>query len=369
MPTKVPSPILFVLTRADSLGGAQIHVRDLALEYRRRQADVHVAVGQAGVLSEYLENQGFKVHRIPSLIRPIHPIKDAAAVLQLRRLYRRLSPQLVSAHTAKAGMVARLARGFGGPPVVFTAHGWQFAEGIGFGQKLAVLAVERLCAPLSHRIIVVSQYDFDLARKIGIAGPPRMICVHNGMPDVPPPHRTVWDARRDLRLIMVARFQEQKDHPTLFRALSLLRDRPWRLDLVGDGPLMDQAKDQCQRLELSDRVRFLGQAWNVAELLAENDVFLLISHWEGFPRSILEAMRAAMPVIASEVGGVPESVKKGVSGWLVPRGNHQLLADALRFYFEHPDSVLRHGQAGRKLYEQFFRFETMVEATLRAYNL
>ncbi len=368
MPTEVPSPFLFVITRADSLGGAQIHVRDLALEYRRRFAEVHVAVGQPGILSDFLLGQGIEVHRIPSLVRPIHPIQDAAAIFQLRRLYRQLNPALVSAHTAKAGMVARLAALPYGPPVVFTAHGWQFAEGIGLGQKLAVLATEKICAPLSHRIIVVSDYDFELARRLGIARPPRMVRVHNGMPDQDPPLRTGWDGHRELRLIMVARFQEQKDHPTLFRALALLRSLPWKLDLVGDGPRLEEARQLCEKLELGERVRFLGQAWNVAELLSQNDVFLLISHWEGFPRSILEAMRAAMPVIASDVGGVAESVKKGVSGLLVPRGDHRLLADALRFYFDHPEEVLQHGRAGRQLFESRFRFEIMVEATLRAYR-
>lgn len=368
MPTEVPSPFLFVVTRADSLGGAQIHVRDLALEYRRRGAAVHVAVGRPGVLSRFLEREGIVVHRIPSLVRPIHPLRDAAAVLQLRRLYRSLRPALVSSHTAKAGLVARLAAAGGGPPVVFTAHGWQFAEGIGALQKWAVLSTERLCAPLSHRIVVVSDYDFDLALRWGIARPPRMVRVHNGMPDLPPPRRPPYDGTRDLRLVMVARFQEQKDHPTLLRALHRLRHRRWRLDLVGDGPGMGPVRSLAERLGLTERVRFLGQAWNVAEVLAENDVFTLVSHWEGFPRSILEAMRAAMPVVASRVGGTAESVEEGVTGWLVPRGNYRALADALSTYFDDPGLVARHGQAGRRRFESRFRFETMVEATLRAYG-
>ena len=368
MLTEIPSPFLFVLTRADSLGGAQIHVRDLALEYQRRRAEVHVAVGYPGVLSEFLQNRGIVIHHLPSLVRPIHPVKDLAAIIQLRRLYRKLQPALVSAHTAKAGMVARLAAVGSSIPVVFTAHGWQFAEGIGAVQKFAVWLVEKICAPLSRRIIVVSDYDFRLAQNLNIAHPPRMIRIHNGMPDLPPKTFREWDKNRPLHLLMVARFQEQKDHPTLFHALALLRHESWVLDLVGDGPLYSKTVKLCEELNLKERVRFHGQVWNVATIMAYADVYCLISHWEGFPRSILEAMRAGLPVVASDVGGVSESVKDGVSGWVVPRGNPQALADALKRYFEKPELLIQHGRAGRQLFEQFFRFETMVESTLKAYQ-
>lgn len=369
MPTEVPSPFLFVITRADSLGGAQIHVRDLALEWSRRGAEVHVAVGQEGELSAFLRQRGLRVHPIAGLRRPIRPWDDLQAIRHLRCLYRALRPALVSAHTAKAGMVARLATlGLRDPPpVIYTAHGWQFAEGIGPLQRLIVFLVERICAPLSRRIVTVSDHDYALARGWGIARPPRLIRIHNGMPDRPAPLRPTWDGQRPLRLIMVARFQEQKDHPTLLQALTRLRDRPWKLTLVGDGPLLESVRGLAQRLGLLERVEFLGQRWDVPELLEASDVFFLISRWEGFPRSILEAMRAALPVIATGVGGVRESVVHGVTGWVVPVADAEAVARGLAFYFTHPQALLDHGREGRKLFEHRFRFQAMAEATLMAY--
>src|ERR1041384_3670768 len=134
-----PRSILFVITRGDSIGGGQIHVRDLAKALKTRGVSVTVAAGTTGALQEELDRAGIQHVEIPGLQRSINPFSDLVAVAALRRHIRRLSPELVSCHTAKAGLVGRLAAFFEGVPSVFTAHGWQFAEGIAAWQKLTVL--------------------------------------------------------------------------------------------------------------------------------------------------------------------------------------------------------------------------------------
>ena len=135
---------------------------------------------------------------------------------------------------------------------------------------------------------------------------------------------------------MVARFGAQKDHPTLLRALAGLRDLPWQLDLVGEGPLLSQTRTLAASLGLEDRVHFLGQRMDVDRILANAQVGLLITNWEGFPLSILEAMRANLPVVASGVGGVSESVTDGVTGFVVPQGDVEVLRDRLRRLLSDP---------------------------------
>src|SRR3954470_23222452 len=119
---------------------------------------------------------------------------------------------------------------------------------------------------------------------------------------------------------MTQRFKSQKKHHTLLRPLAVLAGA-WQLDLIGDGPLLPQAQLLAGELGLKDRVRFWGQRMDVETLLATAQVALLVTNWEGFPRSILEAMRAGLPVVASRVGGITESVLEGETGFIVPRGD------------------------------------------------
>ncbi|OOG20597.1 hypothetical protein B1C78_17220, partial [Thioalkalivibrio denitrificans] len=166
----------------------------------------------------------------------------------------------------------------------------------------------------------------------------------------------------------VARLDDPKDHRTLFQSLGLLRERDWVLDLVGDGPYEARLMDEVQRLGFAGRVRFLGLRTDVDRILAESHVFVLTSNWEGFPLSILEAMRAGLPVVASAVGGVPESVEDDETGYLVPRGGVRDLGDRLAYLIDHPDERVRLGRRGRERFEGRYRFERMAAETMAVYE-
>lgn len=361
--------ICFLVTRGDSIGGAQIHVRDMALALHRDGHIVTVLTGAAGDMTSQLEEGGVGWKLVSSLVRPIRPIQDLKAVLSCARLLRQMRPDLLSCHTAKAGMVGRLAAFLAGVPSIFTAHGWQFADGIPAGQARAVLGIERVVAPLCRKIITVSRYDYELALRKKAVGAEKMVTIHNGLPwrDSPLLHGEVSESEAPCRLLMVARFQEQKDHETLLKALAGLTDLNWRLDLVGDGPGMDTTREQAGELGIGDRIEFSGQRLDVPERMEQADVYLLISNWEGFPRSIVEAMRASLPVIASDVGGCNESVADGETGFLVPRGDVDLLSERLSRLISNPEERRNMGNAGRVRYEEEFTFRRMYERTLEVY--
>ncbi|TCW60517.1 glycosyltransferase family 4 protein [Treponema sp. J25] len=369
--------ILFVITRGDLLGGAQVHVKDLARAAQQDGYQCLVACGQKGIFTDLLENQQTPWVALPALQRSINPLLDIKAIIQLIRIIRKEKPTLVSCHTAKAGLVGRVAAFLCGVPAIFTAHGWQFAEGISLVQKIFVLSTEYICARLCKKIIVVSEYDYQLARHYHVVPATKMKIIHNGMPDTLPPEKftefsqgkgssSIGNGPEDTRpieLVMIARFQEQKDHPTLFKALADLQDLPWHLTLIGDGPRMAWAQQEVQRLGFANRVTFAGQQKLVTEFLRQADLYLLISHWEGFPRSILEAMREGLPVIASDVGGSREAVVHGETGFLVPRGDVTRLTMNLRELLENPELRYRMGKAGRKRFVQHFTFEHMYQQT------
>jgi glycosyltransferase involved in cell wall biosynthesis len=191
--------------------------------------------------------------------------------------------------------------------------------------------------------------------------------VHNGMPDNAP-QRDHDKASGPVRLLMVGRHSPQKDHPVLFRALAELKDKPWTADLVGVGPDEDKHKAMIRKLGLVERVRFLGYCKHVPDLMAAADIYVLASNWEGLPRSIIEAMRAGLPTVASDVGGNREMITDDRTGYLAPRGDAKALARHLAVLIDNPRKRRMLGANARRLFEQRFTFDAMFERTLGIYR-
>jgi len=154
----------------------------------------------------------------------------------------------------------------------------------------------------------------------------------------------------EIILLHVGRFSPSKNHKLLIEAFSYaLNQNPnLRLWLVGDGELRPSIEEMVQKLGLGDRIRFLGIRSDVHKLLEQADVFVLSSDWEGMPLSILEAMAAGKPVVATSVGGVPELVENGLTGLLVPPDDANALAEALLLLAKEPELRQVMGQNGQK---------------------
>ena len=359
--------IAYVVTRSDQMSGPQVHIRDLASALAMRGHQVTVLAGGTGPFFEELKHRRIPCHALRHMVAPIRPDRDPRAVLELVSLLREIRPALLSTHTTKAGILGRLAGRMLGIPTVHTAHGWAFTDGIAPRRARVYRLVERSVVPLTARIITVSEYDRRLAIQRRVAPSSKLVTVHNGVPDVAPALRAE-PGRRPARLITVARLESQKDHPSLFRALSGLVSSEWTLDVVGDGPERSTLEALAEEVGIGDRVQFLGARNDVAELLARSQVFLLISKWEGFPRSVLEAMRAGLPVVATDVAGVRESVLHAESGFLIPRGDDDLVRQGIADLIADPTLARRMGDAGRRRYEEYFTFDAMLEKTCAIYE-
>jgi glycosyltransferase involved in cell wall biosynthesis len=360
--------IAYVVTRADPIGGAQIHVRDIAAAMRDRGHDVVVMTAGSGPFLAELERAGLPTVVLRHLTVPIRPLRDLRALREMRAALTAFRPDLIAAHSAKAGVIGRMAGRLMGVPVIVTTHGWSFTTGVPPLKAAVYRGIERITGMFpADKTINVSEFDRQLAVRAGILRDDQVVTVHNGMPDVAPELRAD-PGRQPPRMVMVARYGAQKDHPTLLRALAELRDLPWEVDLVGDGPLIEQTRALAASLGLAGRVHFLGQRMDVDRLLARAQVSLLITNWEGFPLSILESMRARLPVVASAVGGVPESVRDGETGYLVPPGEAAPLRDRLRELLTQPALRVRLGEAGREYYASHFTLEHTVSNTLAVYR-
>lgn len=360
--------IVFLITRSDTIGGAHVHVQDLAVACQEDGHDVTVLVGGQGPYIELLRSRGLRVETLKHLTRPIHPLRDLLALIELVRAFRLMRPDLAHVHSTKAGLVGRLAAKLVGVPVIFTAHGWAFTEGIAERSRRFALFLERMAARWSKAIICVSDYDRRLALAHGVGSEESLVRVHNGVPDVGGDLRAIGHEGTKLRIVSVARLDVPKDHALLLEALAEVREIPWELELVGDGPLTEAVREKARRLSLDERVHFSGLCNDVPERLARADMFVLVSDWEGLPLSVLEAMRAELPVVASDVGGVAEAVSDEVTGYLVPKGNRQVLAERLRTLLLDGAKRRRMGVQGRARYEKEFAFEIMYRRTMNLYH-
>ncbi|MCL6442251.1 MAG: glycosyltransferase family 4 protein [Alicyclobacillus sp.] len=359
--------IAFVITRSDTVGGAHVHLRELALGLSRRGHEVFVLVGGEGPFTSQLREHGIPYHALRHLVRPIRPIKDYFAWREMVNVLQGIKPDIVATHSSKAGWLGRLAGRSLRIPATFTVHGWSFTDGVPIMQRKLYSLAERLIMPATTHCITVSDYDRNLALTHKVAPPNKLTTIHNGVPDIPL-HLRANPGLSPVKMVMVARLEPQKDHALLLKALVAVHDMPWDLKLVGDGPLRPHVEEAARELGLRDRIHFVGASNDVPHILRDSQLFLLISKWEGLPISILEAMRAGLPVVASDVGGVSEAVKDGVTGYIVPRGEVNILAERIRRLILSPTLRKEMGDAGRLRYESNFHIATMIEKTLHVYS-
>lgn len=359
--------ILFVLTRADEIGGVQVHIRDMASALADAGHDVVVAAGAEGHAAAQIKSQGTSFVPLLWLERSINPLSDIRAVVELKNVIVGMNPDIVSLHSSKAGFVGRIACKLAKTPVIFTAHGWAFTDGVGKNRQRIYKTLERLATFFADRVITVSEYDKQLAVASRVGKSTDFVAIHNGMPvlDVGYPHRK---NDRPVRLIMVARLSAQKDHEILLRALAKLKGHSWQLELVGGGDGQAYFEKLAISLGVMERVRFTGQVDDVASHLNKSDIFVLATKWEGLPRSIIEAMRSGLPVVASDVGGISELVSNGENGFLVQRGDADALATSLSTLIDNYDLRQEMGAASFRRFSSEFSFNIMFEKTVSIYK-
>ena len=365
--------ILYNVTGA-VFGGAVAHVLGLM------RADISVghlvglvAAPEPRLMSE-AKDIGAQVFPNPYFVHGVQLHNDIRALWPVFQAVRRFNPDVVSAHSTKAGYVARLVCAILRKPVVFTAHGWAFCDGRSSVWQRHLLALaERLAAWTTAAIICVSAYDRELALKFKVAPPEKLVLIHNGVDPAPLLSAKGEHVRREFGLwdvpvlTMVGRLAPQKDPLALLEACKLLK-ADFRLMIVGDGELRDRAENFVAQNNLRGKVTFTSERHDIPEILAASDILVLASRWEGLPLVIIEAEIAGLPVVASGVGGVPELIEDGVTGFIVPPRNPRALACVLQRLIDDAHLRRRVGSAARKKALHEFTFDHMLTKTRQLYD-
>jgi glycosyltransferase involved in cell wall biosynthesis len=357
-----PIRVARVIARLN-IGGPAQHTILLAAGLDRARFATTLITGVVGPAEgDFLEaahSRGVSPIVIPELGRSIRPARDLAVLLKLVRLFRRLRPDIVHTHTAKAGTLGRLAARFAGVPVtVHTFHGHVLDGYFSPAVTRFFVGVERALARRTDRLVTVSpRLRADLLA-MGIGRPEQVAVIPLGLdlerfrrarPEAPI-LRASLGLGTDVPLLgIVGRLVPIKDHPLLFEAVALLEPHgpPAHLVVVGDGEERVRLEALAGQLGLSHRVHFLGWRSDLETILPELTMVICASKNEGTPVALIEAMAAGVPVLSTDVGGVADLVTHGETGWLVRAGDPPALAQGVQHLLGNAALRARLAAAGR----------------------
>ena len=360
-----PVKVLRVIARLN-VGGPALHVAYLTAGLAPRGYDTTLV---AGTIARGEESMAFvadahnvHVETLGDLHREISPVRDLRAIVQLAQLIRNERPTILHTHTAKAGAVGRiaalLARGARPPIVVHTFHGHVLRGYFGRVQTFGFRRLERWLARTSTSLVAVSPEVRDDLVALGVAPASKFTVVRLGI-DLPGRVENDDAQRREARRQMglrdeafvvgwVGRMTAVKRTELVVRALQDLvaRNVDAFVVLVGDGPDRDQLERYAHELGVIKRCLFLGYQEDVARFYDAIDVLVLPSINEGTPVSVIEALAARRPAVATRVGGVPDVVRDGIDGFLVDADDRDALATRLAELAADPELRARMGEAG-----------------------
>jgi sugar transferase (PEP-CTERM/EpsH1 system associated) len=343
------------------VGGLEKVVLDLTRHTDPQTFDTRVLCLQdSGPLRPRIEALGMSVDSLG-----LRELGKGRTLFRLVRWLRQARPHVLHTHNPTPHLFGALAaRAAGVPVVVHTKHGRNYPD------SPRAVVWNRLASWLSDRVVAVSADAAEVARQVEHVPGRKVQVIRNGvdLAEFAAPAGPVPRAAK--RAVHVARLNDLvKDQTTLLRAARLVADRDpaFRLTIVGDGPDGPRLTALADELGLRQHVQFLGFRSDVRSLLGSADLFVLSSLTEGISLTLLEAMAAGLPVVATEVGGNREVVVPGETGLLVPAGSPAALAEAMLTVLQDPDQARRMGGAGRRRVEERFGLPSMIRGYEQLY--
>ncbi|MDP4159399.1 MAG: glycosyltransferase [Bacillota bacterium] len=350
------------------IGGAEQHVLSLLKGLNRERFTPHLACLINGPFADLAKDNMIST-RIFSMRYPL----DLSPLPSLVSWSRRKKIDLVHTHGSRANLLGRLGAKWSGIPSITTVHSSLAHDYCSPWSALVALTLDRLTLPLTSEIITVSEY---LTEEVASRGGKNLVTIYNGQTPISfadrdfsrQRFRTQWRIPADaLVLGTIGRLHPTKGQIHLIEAATILRPSfpNLHLLLIGDGPLHQDLDLELRHTAIPYTLTgYLPKAY---EALPAMDLFVLPSISEGMGLVLLEAMQAGVPIVASAVGGIPEVVRDGKDGLLVPSGNVKGLAEACASIITHPDLAKSLVLSGHKRWPTF-SIETMIKETERVYT-
>ncbi len=295
---------------------------------------------------------------------------DPRMFASLNRVFRDFRPDVVHTHMATQRYVFPLLLTNRIAAALHTVHSLAEYETDGFGRLINWFAFRHRVLPVG----VSQEVSASVERVYGLDCKGVILnCIPVEQYQGSNEDRNLWREREGIErdaivFTCVGRLEPPKNPRLLLEAFRELNDSRAHLVLSGEGSLRKQLTTYAQTNNLRDRVHLIGKQNNIPSVLAASDVFVLASNWEGNPLAVMEAMAAGLPVIATHVGGIPELVRSGDEGFLVPAGDRMGFAAAMKTLLD--DSETRHsmGRAAQTRALREFKVERMVEGYANLYR-
>lgn len=339
--------IMRIITRLN-IGGPSIHAILLTKGLNNERFESLLTIGtnekKEGYMDYLAKERDVHMNTIPELQRDINLRNDIIAFYKILKLVRKYKPHIIHTHMAKAGIMGRVAGLITGVPVrIHTFHGHIFHSYFGWLWTKIFILIEKIMAKFTDRIIVVSKcIKNELCERFRISDANRTTVIDLGLDldlylDIDRLRgrfRNSFGVSSDIVLVgCVGRLTPIKNHKLLFEAIYVLK-RKYKLStakflLFGDGELKELLQHYAELLDICELVSFLGWHKDMAMVYADLDIVVLSSLNEGTPLSLIEAMAAKRPVVATAVGGVPDIIENDKSGLLVSNMDANEFADSI----------------------------------------
>lgn len=278
----------------------------------------------------FFKNIGCNIAMI-SMAREISFISDIKSVFQIARYIKKIKPDIIHLHSSKAGALGRLASIFSGIPVIYNPHGWSFDMNISRKKKAIYIFIEKFLGKFTKEIINISDYEKDCALKHNILSKEKIKVIYNGI-EVEK-YQEKSDKQKIMKELgipidaiiigMVGRISEQKSPETFVEIANKLKSKIENcyFILVGDGELRSRVEKKIDEYSLKDKFLITGWTSEVARYVSTFNVALLTSKWEGFGLVLTEYMASGKPIVASNVGGIPDVIQNNYNGILVKQND------------------------------------------------
>ncbi|MBW2440112.1 MAG: glycosyltransferase family 4 protein [Deltaproteobacteria bacterium] len=375
--------ILHIITRLDMGGSAQNTLQTckrLSGKYETilvhgpshesRMTDLEKRIIEDDVKA--VRAQGVKVIALPTMVRSIRPLKDLRALLSLVWLIFKEKPDIVHTHSSKAGILGRLAAKLAGVPhIIHTPHGHVFYGHFGIIASKIFLWVETIFSKFTDRMVALTDGEKNDYIKLSVCPPQKLFKIHSGVDLKQYMHsngnrvekkRSLGLDQNSTVIGFVGWLLPIKGPAYLLKAMAhIWPEHPTAsLVMVGKGELDVDLRAQALKINANGRIKFLGWREDIHEILPVFDLLVLPSLNEGMGRVLVEAMAAGKPVVASEVGGIPDLVKHGETGYLVRPADERALANGIKKLLNDPESARQMGQRGKEYCRQF-SLEAMIQ--------
>jgi glycosyltransferase involved in cell wall biosynthesis len=331
--------VFHVITKLE-LGGAQKVTLMMLERLPRDRYELGLVTGPEGILVDEANRiASLSLFWIPNFVREVRPIQDLLALFQLWRVFRRERPNIVHTHTAKAGILGRLAARLAGVPIVFhTYHGFGFND---FQRRIVrgfYIWLERVTGKVTTQTVVVSYATGRRAEESHIVRKGNWMLCRAAIPldefMQPGPRRTKlreWNIPEDKVIVgMVACFKPQKSPIDFVEvAARVLKETDCaHFVMIGDGELRPAIEARIGELGIARQITLVGWQQNMPEVYRNLDIVMLTSLWEGLPCVFFEAMACKLPVVATDVDGARDAILEGGNGFLHPAHDIEGMAES-----------------------------------------